>query len=126
MIQYTIITVRPNGILETRMKLDWNQPDTPETAINFALTIKEVVGDNICGILSYLPGNLYMNKDVVKAFGSVDIGHVANAVIIKGIGSKILANFILKFVKTPVPMIFLQIQTRLKNSYCNTLIGPNN
>jgi hypothetical protein len=86
------------------MKPDWNQPDTPETAINFALTIKEGVGDNICGILSYLPDNLYMNKDVVEAFGSVDIGHVANAVIIKGIGSKILANFILKFVKIPVPM----------------------
>ena len=96
----TLITVQPNGVIIYRVKPDWNQPDTPEVAIDAAKTLKKAVDGNICGILTHAP-SLYVKKEILEAFSTIDIGHVADAIVVQSVGSKIFANFVLKFVKTP-------------------------
>lgn len=96
----TLITVQPNGVIVYRVKPDWKEPDTAEVALDAANTLKKAVDGNICGILTYAP-SLYIKKEVLEAFSTVDIGHIADAIVVKSVGSKIFANFVLKFVKTP-------------------------
>lgn len=98
----SIIIVHSNGIIETKIKPDWDQPDTPETAINHSLKLKEAVGNGIYGILTFLP-SLYMKKEVIEAFGSVDIGHKAEAFLVNSVGSKLLANIAFKLLGSDVP-----------------------
>jgi hypothetical protein len=97
-----IATIHPNGIIEFRIKPNWDQPDTPEIAIDNALTLKEAVGNNICGLITYAP-NLYLKKEVLEAYASVHIGHVASAIVVRSVGSRIFANLALKFIKTTNP-----------------------
>jgi hypothetical protein len=98
----SIVIVHPNGIIETKVKPDWDQPDTPETAIDHSLTLKKGVGNNICGILTFLP-NLYMKKEVIEAFATVEIGHIAEAFLVNSVGSRILATLALKLDKSSIP-----------------------
>lgn len=98
----SIITIHTSGIIEFRIKPNWDQPDTPEIAIDNALTLKKAVGNNICGIVAYAP-NLYLNKEVLKAYSSIDIGHIASAIVVQSVGSRIFANLVLKFVKASIP-----------------------
>lgn len=97
-----IATVRPDGIIEIRKNPSWEQPDTPESMKRYALGLKELIGDNIHGVLVFAP-NLYIEKKVLEAYASVDIGYVANSIVVNSVGSKIFANFVLKFVKNSTP-----------------------
>lgn len=96
-----IIKAHPNGIVEAYMKPDWDQPDTIEVAVDLGLKLKEAVGNNVCGIMIYAP-TLHVKKENLEAIVSIDIGHIANAIIVNSAGSTILANFILKFAKNSI------------------------
>ncbi|MFK7799672.1 MAG: hypothetical protein AB8E82_19620 [Aureispira sp.] len=97
-----IFIVRPNGIIEAHKNPNWDQPDTPETVRQYALKLKEVIGNDVYGLLTFAP-SLYVKKETLEAFASVKVGNVAGAVLVSSVGSKIFANFALKFIKTPIP-----------------------
>lgn len=99
-----IATIHSSGIIEFRLKPDWDQPDTPEIAIDNALTLKKAVdsSSSICGIITYAP-NLYLKKEVLEAYASIQIGHIASAIVVRSVGSRIFANLALKFIRTPTP-----------------------
>ncbi|MFK7799149.1 MAG: hypothetical protein AB8E82_16980 [Aureispira sp.] len=97
-----IFIVHPNGIIEAHSKPDWDKPDTPEIARNYALKIKEAVGNNICGVLTIAP-NLYIPKESLEAYASVDIGHIADALLVSSIGTRIFATVAIKIVKPLTP-----------------------
>ncbi|MFK7799972.1 MAG: hypothetical protein AB8E82_21135 [Aureispira sp.] len=102
-IPTSIIEAFDNGLVVVHENPEWNEPDTPTTSRNAALGLQEVVGDNICAIL-YLPtGKVYYDKEGIKAFQSVVIGHVAEVILVKSFGAKLLGSFALKFSTARVP-----------------------
>ena len=97
----TLISVHDNGIVEVCLKPNWDQPDTPEIAIDTALTLQKAVDNKICGLLSHAP-KVYVNKKFLEAYSSINIGHIASAILVQSVGSRIFANLALKFIK-PIP-----------------------
>lgn len=98
-----LVTVRSDdGIIEIRKNPNWSQPDTPESMKRYALGLKELIGDDVYGLLIIAP-SLYIEKKALEAYASVDIGDVANSMVVNSVGSKIFANLVLKFIKTPIP-----------------------
>lgn len=97
-----IITIRPDHIIEVRVKPDWDQPDTPESIIQNALLIQEAIGDEICGLMTFAP-SLYISKEALEAFQTIDTGSKADAIVVDSVGARIFANLAFKFVKTDTP-----------------------
>ena len=95
------VSVHDNGIVEVCLKPNWSEPDTPEVAIDGAKTLKKAVDGNICGILTHAP-SLYVKKEFLEAYSSINIGHIASAILVQSVGSRIFANLALKFIK-PIP-----------------------
>ena len=95
--------VHSNGIIEVYMNPAWDQPDTPETARECAMMLKGIVGDGIFGLMSF-PPNLYIKKDVLKAYLEVPIGHSADAFVVKSFGARLLGKIALNFYKNPNPI----------------------
>lgn len=98
-----LVTVRSDdSIIEIRKNPNWEQPDTPESMKRYGLELKELIGDNLYGLLTFAP-SLYIEKKALEAYASVNVGNVADAIVVNSVGSRIFANFALKFVKTSAP-----------------------
>lgn len=96
--QSSIASVHPNGIIELSQKPEWDQPDTIEVAKDMALMLKKAIGNNIHGLL-YFPPNVYIKEEIIRAYTTIQIGHVAEAIIVESFATKLIANMLLKFRK---------------------------
>lgn len=103
-IPTSIMEAFDNGVILITENPEWNMPDTPQTSRDSALALKEIVGDNYCGILFMPSGKLYQSRESVKAWDEVIIGEVANAVVVKSFGARLLGNFALKFTSKRAPI----------------------
>lgn len=89
------IKVRPDGIIELRVKDSWIEPDTVEVALENIEMLKKAVEAGGRAILSYSPST-YMEKDVLECYKKAKIGHVASALLISSFGARIVGNIYLK------------------------------
>lgn len=91
------IKVRPDRIIELRVKESWTDPDTVEVALENIEMLTKAVEAGGRGILSYSP-NTYMEKDVLECYKKAKIGHVASAILVTSFAGKIVGNLFLKIV----------------------------
>jgi hypothetical protein len=98
----TRVLVRPDHIVEVHIKASWDQPDTVETATASALLVKQGVGGQRRATLFFLP-NIYMKKEIVDAYSSIDIQSVASAMLVQSFGAKLIGNMALKISRRKHP-----------------------
>lgn len=96
------VILHDNGIVESQLREDWNEPDTVETITEHALLLKEVVDGKRRGILAIVP-SLYMKKELINVYNEIGIGQIADALLVNSVGAKVLGNFALKIRKTTYP-----------------------
>jgi hypothetical protein len=97
------VTIRPDGIVEFHMKPTWDKPDTAENAKENALMLKKAIDGKRRAILSF-PPNLYVKKELVEAYKTVEIGQFAEALVVNSFGARILCNVVLKLTKNAYPI----------------------
>lgn len=98
----TKIIIRPDGIIESHPKEDWNEPDSVETARETALKLQEIANSGTYAHISF-PPNLYIKKEIVQAYLEVDINHIAEAVVVKSFGARLLGKLALQIKKPTTP-----------------------
>ncbi len=98
----TEITIRPDGIIEVHPRSDWNEPDTAETAREAALLLKGVIEGGCYAILNF-PPNLYVKREIIEAYLEVEIGQVAEAVVVSSFGVRLLIKLASSLSKSTVP-----------------------
>ena len=92
------VNIRPNGIIETSVPKDWDQPDTVEIAKENIAMLKKAVGGERRAILSHVP-NMHMSKEVMACYEEAHIGHIANALLTTSFATKLMGNLYLKLSK---------------------------
>ncbi|MFK7798228.1 MAG: hypothetical protein AB8E82_12295 [Aureispira sp.] len=106
MEQYTsissVVTLHPNGIVESKAREDWNEPDTIETVTAHALLIKKVIDGKQRGLLVILPG-LHMNRELLEVYNQTEMEEVAAAFLVNSFGAKVLGNLVLRIKKKGAP-----------------------
>ena len=90
------VNIRPDGIIETAVPKDWDQPDTVEVAMENIEVLKQAVGAERRAILSHVPTNIHMSKEVMACYEEANIGHVANALLTNSFTAKVMGNLFLK------------------------------
>lgn len=98
----TKIIIRPDGIIESHSREGWNEPDSVETARETALKLQEIASSGIYAHMSF-PPNLYIKKEIIQAFLEVEIGHIAEAVVVKSFGARLLGKLALQIKKPATP-----------------------
>ena len=91
-----------NDIVETKVREDWNEPDTVETITEHALLIKKVIDGKQRGLLAVLPG-FHMKKNLLEIYDQTEMGEIAVALLVNSFTAKILGNMVLRVKKTTSP-----------------------
>lgn len=92
------VNIHPNGIIETSVPDDWDQPDTVEVAMENIAVLKKAVDGKRRAILSRVP-NMHMSKEVMACYEEANIGHVANALLTDSFTTKVMGNLYLRVIK---------------------------
>jgi hypothetical protein len=98
----SVAILHPNGIVETKVREDWNEPDTVETVTAHALLIKKVIDGKRRGLLAVLP-RMHMKRDLLEVYSNIDMDEVATAFLVNSFGAKVLGNLVLRIKKTTTP-----------------------
>jgi hypothetical protein len=89
-----VITIRPDTIIEIKVREDFDNEFTLEGAKKNIALIEKVVGDDPQCIIVWMPDN-YMKKEIIKYYNNFEPEHVTTALITKSFASKIIGNLFL-------------------------------
>lgn len=98
----TKLIIRPDNIIESHSREDWNEPDSVETAREAALALQKITNTGTYAIMAF-PPNLYVKKEIIQAFLEIEIKKVAEAVVVKSFGARLLGKLALQIKKPATP-----------------------
>lgn len=89
-----IITIRPDSIIEIKVRTDLEDGFTMEGAIENVKLLEKIIGNKPRCVLVWMP-DIYMKKDIIKYYNDFEQEFVTTALITKSFASKIIGNLFL-------------------------------
>jgi hypothetical protein len=89
-----IITIRPDGIIESKAREDLEGGFTLEGAKENVAMMEKIVGGTPRCVIAWMP-DVYMKKEIIKYYNDFEQEFVTTALITKSFASKIIGNLFL-------------------------------
>ena len=96
------VSLREDGIIETRNHAGFQGPDGIENAIENMKAVTAISEGTLRPILNYLPDH-YVTDEAQEYYANHPPAALASAMIAKSFIQKLIGNFLINFKKLPIP-----------------------